>query len=501
MFEESSALDDLFGRIVQQAVDNLDRSTRQRKSRPRASVEACIGSKPNGGLSAVDYSLGIVNLGLQKVHGDGRESLRDGQLQWVDRLDRHLAHVASFDEAVHRQRFDIVDQPHWARHITGMKSSSEVSSTFSTLITSGSVGPFEFLNSVDRLAKSVGVTPQVFQQGMEAAADPGSYKFPVALIKGKRRTFTVPTHSVLIMLQRRLHEFLRPLTAYLHPSCVGYVPGRGAIDAARPHSGKTWVQRLDIENFYPSTSRVLVKEALMRLGAVEAAADAIACVATFDDKLPTGVRTSPVLSNVVLGDFDSDVAAAAEERGLAYTRYADDMIFSSEKEFDATEWVGDALRPLGYSLNPRKARRRRRGQPMRVTGLTVFEEDGPRVPRQVKRRLRLELYNLCRAIDFGEDQEVEDGDEDGQEVLWAFRRRVSHIKGLVRYCMGVEPETVRSLLEQFPAARDAVQPAAEPIESRAARVAQLVEVISSTKTDALTEQFMQIGQDSPMISG
>lgn len=492
VFENESTMDALYGRILQHAIDGLDRQTRRSQRHPRAWVQARIGHKPNGGLSTVDYCLGVANLGLNNRLSDGKEAASTPhELESVSRLDRHIAHVLNFDTATHARRFDILKSPGWARNIAGVNSHPTVEESFSTLITRGPTGLFGYVETPEGLAISLGLSPAALEQARTAATDPKSYRFPSAVIRGKKRQFTVPTHPLLISVHTRLLEHLHSLNDALHPSCVGYVPGRRPSAAAVPHVGKRWIQKLDIADFFASTSPQHVQKAFTSLGATPSVAKTLADLTTHAGSLPTGARTSPFLSNLVLADFDYTMARAAEVNGVSYSRYADDLVFSSDERFDMTAEAAAALRPLGYELNRRKSTLRRRGQPIRVAGLSVFELDAPRLPKPMKRRLRLELFLLDKAIEAARGTDLTEEEESELAV------RVHATNGLVRYCRSVESSWVARQLAQAPNASEALLPRADP-KQRENLVASTVERIRSGRGPRLTAQWQEVGGRPPV---
>lgn len=311
------------------------------------------------------------------------------------------------------------------------------------------------------------------------------------MIRGKTRRFTVPKDELLISVHARLLEHFYPLNEALHPCCVAYVPGRRPMDAAAPHVGGRWIQKLDIADFFPSTSSERVRVTFEMLGASFEVAAALADLTTYNNSLPTGARTSPFLSNLVLADFDYAIAAASESLGVTYSRYADDMIFSANEAFDMTQLVSQKLATLGYKLNLRKTRVRRRGQPLRVAGLTVFEMEGPRLPKRTKKRLRLELFLLGKALAAAQLIEL---DEDAESELAV---RTASTRGLVRYCQSVERDWTDRLVSRFPEASEVIARRTDP-NRREAAVAAMVAQIRSTPAPRLTAHWEYIG-DPPRM--
>ena len=137
------------------------------------------------------------------------------------------------------------------------------------------------------------------------------------------------------------------------------------------------------------------------------AATVLAQLCCHENRLPQGAPTSPAISNMVCGRMDNELRRLAKEHNCRYTRYADDLTFSTiESTFpdaiaaEGPPWTGEAVRlgpallqvmkSNGFKLNPAKTRLQRRDGRQRVTGLTVNER--PNVPRRRIRQLRAAMH-------------------------------------------------------------------------------------------------------------
>lgn len=489
-FEKEQQMNSSYGAIVKHALDSLDCTAPRKERHARANaVFARSVAKPNGGVATIDYCLGIVNHGLQGAYNDAENPIQAYRLETLAALDPHIAHLADFDTARHRRRFDMLKSPGWARYITGVNSHSIDSYPIVTSIRSDPTGLFEFVKDAASLASALGKTAAALAAACQRAQEPDSYRQYRIKIRGKWRELAQPTDPALDGVLRRLVDFLHPFNSILHPSCVAYVPGRGCFDAAAPHAGHEWIQKLDIKSFFPSTSRELVIQTFMRLGATLPVAEILGTLTTFRNELTTGARTSPQISNLILGEFDKALADEADRQHLTYTRYADDLVFSGGEKFDMSADVTRHLVPLGYSLNLEKTALRRRGQPVKIAGLTVFESDAPRLPKRLKRRLRLELFLLNKAID---RKEVETRFDDDSTSEGFSAERAAKTQGLFRFARSIQPQWSQSLLDQFPAAKALIQPAASaPRKSQSVEL--LVQRIGKTNVPTLTDEMSQIG--------
>lgn len=185
------------------------------------------------------------------------------------------------------------------------------------------------------------------------------------------------------------------------PHAMAYRCGAKTLYNAAPHAGKPVVLKLDIRHFFDSVRYSDVKELAFPAEIyAEPLRILLSMLCYYREGLPQGAPTSPAISNLILRPFDDAVGQFCSARGIAYTRYCDDMTFSGS--FDAEEvisFVRQTLLPRGFFLHPGKTRCIRAGQRQTVTGLVVNER--PNVPAEYRRALRQELY-YCRKFGVSE---------------------------------------------------------------------------------------------------
>ena len=111
--------------------------------------------------------------------------------------------------------------------------------------------------------------------------------------------------------------------------------------------------------------------------------------------LPQGAPTSPVITNIICQRLDYLLTAVANRFGLRYSRYADDITFSSMHNVYQPE--GDFLKELqriileqGFHLKESKTRLQKDGYRKEVTGLLVNEKAN--VQKRYIKQLRMWLY-------------------------------------------------------------------------------------------------------------
>ena len=239
---------------------------------------------------------------------------------------------------------------------------------------------------------------------------------------------------------RRLDAFARQQAiGYPHPAVHGYVRGGSTRSNATPHCGARLLLRADIEEFFPTITSRRIAKLLRSLGMQTLPARLLAKFVTINGLLPLGLPESPVISNLVCLDMDRELQAMAAERTLRYTRYADDITFSGHASLPSKEDIRHILTRQGFRLSERKFRISKRGQAHFVTGLSVSERDYPHAPREMKRKLRQELY-FCER--FGLDIHAMEQGETSQKTF-------NRLYGLVNYVSYVERRQTERLQQRW----------------------------------------------------
>ncbi|MFF4133729.1 reverse transcriptase family protein [Streptomyces mirabilis] len=244
-------------------------------------------------------------------------------------------------------------------------------------------------------------------------------------------------------VSKNLHRSFTNLFSYEAPDHVhGFVRGRSTISNASQHLAKKCVLRMDLEDFFPSISAATIKASLQEQGYEGKALDCAVNLVTIGGKLPIGLSTSPLLSNLAFLSTDHSLAEYAQSEGLSFTRYVDDLAFSGDVTDHHSAAISRILDDAGWSVNTRKTAFMRRGSPQYVTGLYVGESDGPRIPRKVKRKMRWILHVISK---LGYDTYMAEfgGEDEGMH-----RRR---LLGWACYIAAVEPEVGFPLLREFDA--------------------------------------------------
>jgi RNA-directed DNA polymerase len=236
----------------------------------------------------------------------------------------------------------------------------------------------------------------VFAQVFEAHAGYRMIKIPSG--GGRYRRVARPTTSVGAML-KLLRQALERGLSFVPKDCVhGCVGGRSILTNAKSHLAQDVVLRVDIRKFFDSITTQRVENALVEYGMEPDAARVVRACTTIDGKVPTGFSTSPMVANMCFDTTDDTLLPIADQFGLTYTRYVDDLVFSGNEINDSVlQTIVAGLTDNGWTANDRKTRFMRRGGPQYVTGLSVNDPNGPHIPRRMKRFLRLEVHHVVQS--------------------------------------------------------------------------------------------------------
>lgn len=251
-----------------------------------------------------------------------------------------------------------------------------------------------------RLASGTGLLPsQVLAIAMTA---PLRYKvFKVPKRTSGWRTLAQPAREVK-NLQYHLSELLRP-SLPIHEAVSAYEVGCSIRKNAAAHAGGAFLLKLDFKNFFPSILADDFVKHLKRYHTLAFSVDDFDLISRIlfwapERKLPLklciGAPTSPLVSNSVLYDFDCQVALIAARNGVVYTRYADDLSFSTVEPnvlgglIGEIERIVEGLEYPALRINSKKTVYASRASRRIVTGIVIKPDGGLSVGRGRKRLIR-----------------------------------------------------------------------------------------------------------------
>ncbi len=258
-------------------------------------------------------------------------------------------------------------------------------------------------STLQNVADILGVRPPMLAYILYSKSGPEKYQtFEIPKRSGGTRTIEAP-NSRLKMVQRRLSDLLQDCREEIRigqnrhdggpkPDVVshGFVRGRSIVTNARLHRNRRFVFNVDLENFFPSINFGRVRGFFIRdrdFSLHPTVATVLAQIACANGRLPQGSPCSPIIANLVAHILDVHLVQLATRNQCRYTRYADDLTFSTCRSAIPSRvarrapdspnlWVpGNELVHLvkmcGFTVNPQKTRMQYRTSRQVVTGLVV----------------------------------------------------------------------------------------------------------------------------------
>jgi RNA-directed DNA polymerase len=251
-----------------------------------------------------------------------------------------------------------------------------------------------------------------------------------------RRLISQPT-AELKYFQRFLTE-VELANLPLHECAVAYRRGLSIKDHAAPHASARYLLKLDFKDFFPSLKAPALEHQLSLDAGYSG--DELRLLSQLLFRMPRGggelclsigAPSSPFISNYLMHPFDSAIADFCGEREVTYTRYADDLAFSTSTPRLLDEVLSrvaatlDELKHLGLVLNNSKTVNVSTKFQRRLVGLTLSNEGSASIGREQKRILRSAIH----AIAIGKPG----------------RMPISRLKGLLAHAYSIDPTWVRKL--------------------------------------------------------
>ena len=231
--------------------------------------------------------------------------------------------------------------------------------------------------------------------------------FSIAKKSGGVRQINSPTSGLKIIL--RVLNCIFQCCFEPHRAANGFVLDKSIVTNAELHVRNNYVYNIDLKDFFHSFDRNRVKVALLKEpfnlnGEKEPLAFIIASLCThplilLDDTvktvLPQGSPTSPTLTNLLCIVLDRRLNGLAKKFGANYSRYADDITFSSHHNIFGTDDFQKELKRIieddqSLTINTKKTRLQKTGFRKEVTGLTVNEKVN--VQKRYVKQIRMWIY-------------------------------------------------------------------------------------------------------------
>lgn len=280
------------------------------------------------------------------------------------------------------------------------------------------------------------------EQELIAYVNTAPYRYKTYKVKkrsGGTREISQPSRDLKVLQRFVLAEFLHERFSY-HDSATAYRAKISISDNARPHLTNPYLLKMDFSDFFPSIRGEDFRDFLLERTICDFEADAMMLSRIFfkradgDLVLSIGSPGSPSISNAILMDFDILVSKLSAEVGVAYTRYSDDLTFSTSRKdvlFDFPRQIAEILRSLKYPrlfINQQKTVFSSKKFNRHVTGITITNDGEMSLGHDRKRKLRSRVFQA---------NELSSGD-------------LAKLRGYLSFVNQIEPDFLQKLYRKYP---------------------------------------------------
>ncbi len=268
-----------------------------------------------------------------------------------------------------------------------------------------------------------------------------TYKIPKRNGRGDR-VIAQPAKELKYLQKLVLNKYLLDLP--VHKSCKAYIKEINIRDNALSHVKNKYLLKMDFKNFFPSINpRDLLLHIESHLEWNISDDDKFSIEKLFfyaqerksKLRLSIGSPASPFISNTIMYEFDSKISDICEENGINYTRYADDISFSTNKKntlFGFDKIIENVLNECQYpriKINDKKSVFLSRKENMHITGLVLSNNGEVSLGRSKKRYVKSLVFKYINKLISDEDK--------------------TYLKGYLSFCWSVEPSFITRLENKY----------------------------------------------------
>ena len=258
------------------------------------------------------------------------------------------------------------------------------------------------------------------------------------------RTIAQPAKEVKLLQYWVINNILNRFDT--HPSATAYIKGKNIKDNARPHANYPYLLKLDIKNFFPSIKGDDFAQLIKSKNKIRLSEHDISILKNIlfwipkhqmEHQLSIGAPSSPMVSNIMMFEFDSLINEYCYNNNINYTRYADDMTFSmevNEKRNETLDKVENILSSLPYprlELNNKKTVFVSKANRRIVTGLILSNEGNVSLGRDRKRLISAMIHHFI----IGKMNEEE--------------KERDKLRGMIAFAQSVEPEFIARMEKRY----------------------------------------------------
>ena len=170
-------------------------------------------------------------------------------------------------------------------------------------------------------------------------------------------------------------------------------------NSAKQHTGKKWVLKMDIKDFYGSVRYEYIQRIIQQtfyIYATEEIVNYLTDIVTVGKHLPVGAPTSAHIANACFLPLDKKIKEYSNRHDVEYSRYMDDMTFSCNNKniLNSVEhYVSELIQQFGFKLNEKKTRYISSNKQQNILGIVVNKE--VRTPKELRKKVRAMIHHYA----------------------------------------------------------------------------------------------------------
>lgn len=277
---------------------------------------------------------------------------------------------------------------------------------------------FRTMNSIDDLLNLINYVNKLIFKENTKPLELKYLTYNAYFKENKYKTFAIPKkrggYREICAPQKALKNILNSINIILNSvytpqkACHGFTKNKSIITNAKNHISKNYVYNIDLEDFFTNIHQARIWKKLqlppfnLKDTKIEIAnlLSGLICYQGNDSNyLPQGAPTSPILSNIICERLDRRLLGVAKRFNVKYSRYADDLTFSSNHNVyqDGSDFITELKKIIyneNFKINDKKTRLQKKGYRQEVTGIIV--NDKLNVRRKFIQELRFDIYLVER---------------------------------------------------------------------------------------------------------
>ncbi|MBX6954522.1 RNA-directed DNA polymerase [Providencia rettgeri] len=265
--------------------------------------------------------------------------------------------------------------------------------------------------------------------------------------KGKEIIAYKKGFNKLKLLHRFLNEAVFNRIEIMNDVVFSYRKGVNVLNCVMPHRNSNFIFKTDINNFFPSFSSKFIEVKLINkfnnfiISDINQYLPEIVDIVTYNNTLPIGLSTSPSLSNILFSDIDFKIKLFSNENEYYYTRYADDIIISSNRDINKNTIFDDLQQILtsendNFILNKSKTKLLRKGNLRKIMGVCIMPDGHITVDKKLKNNIETKLYYMSKL------NNIHSKDSETTEIK-------RYLSGIINYVSTIDNSYINKLKRKY----------------------------------------------------